>query len=84
MVSKLALSTVDTSLRVVAFNRGCQARIDGIPKSANPYPIGDRGTGWWWLQGWRDVDQYWGFSAGSDWRVRPLPEVKRIRGGTRG
>ena len=53
-----------------AFNRGCQARIDGKPLvGANPY---ERHSSLWriWRSGWCDVSHHWA-------EANALPHVHR-------
>ena len=59
----------------VAFNAGCDARIAGLPESANPYydgrlPLPGAAA---WRSGWRHVNLFWGADCRQPcWR---LPEV---------
>lgn len=41
-----------------AFGEGCDARLAGLPLSANPYQssVGHRE----WQRGWKDVNDFWG------------------------
>jgi hypothetical protein len=57
----------------IAFNEGSDARILGIPISANPYKNEDRGMAGYWENGWWHVQAKRGRDA--RWPVRPLPEV---------
>ena len=56
-----------------AFNRGCDARLQGLPMSANPYPRVHKMACQFWRQGWWHVDWYWG--AAAKWPVKELPLV---------
>ncbi len=63
-----------TSIAAVAFNRGCQSRLDGEPLSANPYNSSEAGTAHAaWTQGWIHTHRYFGVDARHEYR--PLPEV---------
>ena len=59
-----------------AFGEGCEARLAGVPLSANPHPC-TRPTNqdyFYWRLGWLDVEHHWGEAA--KWPVKKLPEVK--------
>jgi ribosome modulation factor len=58
--------------RALAFNRGSDARLAGLPPSACPYGLGEQGY-LLWVQGWRDVDRFWGEDA--RWPCPGLPPV---------
>ena len=64
--------------QAVAFNRGVQGRIDGLPLSANPHALDgyrSKGTAFdYWRQGWMDCHLNFGREA-KGW-VKPLPEVR--------
>ena len=71
----------------LAFNQGCQARIDGLPLSANPvrqmsgtdrHSNARRDA---WFRGFWDVDRYWAMETRGRWPVRALPEVAGKWGG---
>jgi ribosome modulation factor len=55
-----------------AFNRGSDARLAGLPRSANPYPHDDPCRALW-RQGWQDVATWWAVEA--LWPHADLPEV---------
>jgi hypothetical protein len=57
----------------VAFNAGCDARLAGLPLTANPYH-GDKGGGAW-SNGWLHVQKRWG-EAVTRRTVPPLPPVQ--------
>lgn len=59
-----------------AFNRGCQARLDGLECCQNPYV---KGCPYFlqWEFGWEDVDTFWGTLVQGRWRFDPLPEVAK-------
>jgi ribosome modulation factor len=59
-----------------AFNLGCQARLAGLPLSANPYgDLADIHPRRAWAEGWRHVDHYWGGGVRGRWRYAALPAV---------
>lgn len=56
-----------------AFNLGCDARLAGLPLTANDYSSSQQDAYQSWERGWRDVDQYWGkWTRGA---AVPLPKV---------
>lgn len=55
-----------------AFNKGSQARIDGVPVWENPYE--DLVLAGWWEKGWWDANDHWGEQA--KWSVTPLPRLR--------
>jgi hypothetical protein len=61
----------------IAFNRGCDARLAGIPLIFNPY----KGEASWqsrgWIEGWNHVDKAWGLDNRS---AKPLPEIATSSG----
>lgn len=62
-----------------AFNAGCDARLAGLPDTANPHSSVVAGyTHFKWRQGWLDVDKHWGLLTRGR-PVRPLPEVAACR-----
>ncbi len=61
-----------TSIAAVAFNRGCQSRLNGEPLSANPYNSSAAGTAHHaWMQGWMDMHRHWGIDARHEYRRLP-------------
>lgn len=55
------------------FNQGSDARLKGLPLSANPYPWSERLRWRFWMRGWRHVHAFWG--CGALWPVKPLPDL---------
>jgi hypothetical protein len=68
--------SIMTGEMAVHFNEGCDARLDGIPRSANPIDPNENYLAFRnWDLGWRDVHIWWG--AWERFRpVKPLPEVE--------
>lgn len=69
----------DVNLKDLAFNRGCDARLGGLPMAANPYLRRNKRLRDVWFEGWRSVDTEWGTAV--RWpRVAPrLPRVRNYR-----
>ncbi len=60
-----------------AFAIGSDARLAGLPASANPFPCKNgRDEHDYWLLGWRNVDLSWGCAVRGRWPVRELPPVR--------
>jgi hypothetical protein len=60
-----------------AFGEGADARLHGLPTSANPHESWS--VDWtWWNRGWHDVDRHYGDSVCNRWPVRPLPAVQQL------
>lgn len=60
-----------------AFSAGTDARLAGLPITANPHhgvadPGGSLGRAW--RAGWLDAEKFWGLWA--RWPVKPLPAVE--------
>lgn len=60
-----------------AFNRGCDARLAGLPPTANPFRQGEEEVRLFkrWEDGWWDVHRFWGAKVGGRWAYTPLPKV---------
>ena len=60
-----------------AFSRGGDARLAGLPESANPYtdPAMDAERRYW-RRGYRHVHAYWGCNARPGRVIRRLPTVR--------
>ncbi len=64
-----------SALSAVPFNRGCDARCNGLPLAANPYDATHEHTASVaWRDGWLQTNKQWGKEA--KWTVRTLPGVK--------
>jgi ribosome modulation factor len=60
----------DTAL---AFNRGSDARLAGLPLSMCDYSGStEQSEVLAWKDGWRNVDSYWGTGVNGRWYVEPL------------
>ena len=64
----------DTGQLAAPFNAGCDSRIRGVPRDANPHPRGTASRAAW-LAGWDDVDAHWGADARG--LVAALPRAAR-------
>ncbi len=63
---------------ITPFNRGAQARLDGVPLEACPHErMHSREAYVEWRQGWVHVSRYWAIDARRRGYVaRPLPPVR--------
>lgn len=61
-----------------AFNAGSDARLAGLPLTANPHePVpGKQCEHHSWMQGWQDVHRHYSKLVASRWKFRKLPSVK--------
>jgi ribosome modulation factor len=60
----------------VGFNQGSDARIAGHRRESCPYAsYGSRSKRKGWLEGWDDVDRYWGINTMAHDFVRALPPI---------
>lgn len=63
--------------RNAAFNQGADARLAGLPITANPFKSqtgrGDEHATW--DRGWREVDGHYAELVRGRWRVQKLPRV---------
>ena len=61
-----------------AFNLGCDARLQGLPVTANPFSSTSSLSNYkLWRNGFWDVHNNWGKWA--KWPIMPLPEIRRMR-----
>lgn len=58
-----------------AFSAGGDARLAGLPLSANPYTSYENKLYYTWRMGWLDVSLAWGREA--KWPIQALPFVER-------
>jgi hypothetical protein len=65
-----------TSEVSAAFNAGSDARLAGLPLTANPHPEADLLAHDYWAAGWRHVERFWGCDASRRQAVVPLPPVR--------
>lgn len=61
-----------------AFNEGCDARLKGLPPSANPFSVSNASQHRFWLRGWKHVNSYWGADARTG-SVKPLRLVEAVQ-----
>lgn len=59
-----------------AFNMGCDARLAGLPITANPHNVKILST--YWRMGWEDVDVFWGKKVRGRWPYMALQAVKEV------
>lgn len=57
-----------------AFNEGADARLEGLPVSANPYAC-NTPPYYRWRRGYYDVQAFWGNSKLRRWPIWALPPV---------
>ena len=68
------MNQADLEVHNTAFNRGCDARLAGLPMTLNPY---FRGGMLWqaWRRGYDHVSQFWG---SCNRHARPLPALREL------
>ena len=60
-----------------AFSEGSDARLKGLPRSANPYApkVSNNPLYLAWQRGWDDVSKKWGVRVRNRWSFPPLPPL---------
>lgn len=61
-----------------AFNLGCDARLAGLPETANPYTSDGRREWYSWRAGWHDCAIWWGCYVAGRWAIMSLPLVRSL------
>lgn len=73
--------TISEARLARAFNAGCDARLDGWPRTSNPFNENVRKDYEWraWERGWLHVAHNWGHDVGERWPYQTLCAVRPSR-----